>query len=96
MCFACRVADFGDLRDRRDRKRRAGRVAVFAVVIRQNFGGDETTGIKEIYDSQFNASGIYTMDGRRIEGQPIRKGVYIVRSAKGRLQGKNGKKTVIK
>jgi hypothetical protein len=61
-----------------------------------DFGDGETTGIKEIEDLQFNASGIYTMDGRLIEGQPTRRGVYIVRSAKGRLQGKNGKKTVIK
>ena len=69
-----------------------------------NFGDGEETGIKEIDDLpidnlQFNASGIYTMDGRRIEGLPtqrpadgrlypqgLKKGVYIV----------NGKKTVIK
>lgn len=69
-----------------------------------NFGDGEETGIKEIDDLpiddlQFNASGIYTMDGRRIEGLPtqrpadgrlyqqgLKKGVYIV----------NGKKTVVK
>ena len=69
-----------------------------------NFGDGEATGIKEIDDLpiddlQFNGSGIYTMDGRRIEGLPtqrsaegrlypqgLKKGVYIV----------NGKKTVVK
>jgi hypothetical protein len=69
-----------------------------------NFGDGEETGIKEIDDLpiddlQFNGSGIYTMDGRRIEGLPtqrsaegrlypqgLKKGVYIV----------NGKKTVVK
>ena len=54
------------------------------------FGGD-ATGIKEIFDLpindlRFNSNGIYTIDGRRIEGQPMLKGVYIV----------NGKKVVIK
>ncbi len=37
---------------------------------------------------------IYTLDGRRVS-QPA-KGIYIVRPAEGRLQGKNGKKVVIK
>jgi len=37
-------------------------------------------------DEPTTASGIYTLDGRRIEGQPTQKGVYIV----------NGKKTIIK
>ena len=51
---------------------------------------DDATGIEEIYDLQIDdlrfASGIYTLDGRRIEGRPTQKGVYIV----------NGKKTIIK
>ena len=38
---------------------------------------------------------IYTLDGRRV-AQPKKGGLYIVRSAEGRLQGKNGKKVVLK
>ena len=51
---------------------------------------DESTGITHIYDSQahdlrFDADGIYTLDGRRIEGQPTAKGIYI----------QNGRKVII-
>ena len=38
----------------------------------------------------------YTIDGRRVGGKPTQPGLYIVRSAEGRLQGKNGKLVVIK
>jgi len=49
--------------------------------------GDEETGITTVLtDEPATASGTYTLDGRRIEAQPTRKGVYIV----------NGKKTIIK
>ena len=48
---------------------------------------DETTGIVTVLtDEPTTATGIYTLDGRRIEGQPTGKGMYIV----------NGKKTIIK
>ena len=51
---------------------------------------DDATGTEGIYDLQICdlrfASGIYTLDGRRVEGQPAEKGVYIV----------NGKKIVVK
>ena len=48
---------------------------------------DETTGIVTVLsDEPTTASGIYTLDGRRLQGQPAAKGVYIV----------NGKKTIIK
>lgn len=52
---------------------------------------DESTGITEIDDSQahdvrFNSNGIYTLDGRRTEGQPTAKGIYI----------QNGRKVIIK
>ena len=50
------------------------------------FGDGETTGIEDIYDLQIDdlrfASGIYTLDGRRIDGQPAGKGVYIVNGKK--------------
>ena len=40
--------------------------------------------------------GWYTLDGRRLTGKPTQRGVYL-RSASGRLQGKNnGHKIVIK
>ena len=48
---------------------------------------DDATGITTVLsDEPTTASGTYTLDGRRIEGQPTQKGVYIV----------NGKKTIIK
>jgi hypothetical protein len=65
-----------------------GDAVSLARAFRMNF--DDATGIEEIYDLQIDdlrfASGIYTLDGRRIEGRPTQKGVYIV----------NGKKTIIK
>lgn len=54
-----------------------------------NFGdGEQTTGIITVSADQPAAvhDGIYDLQGRRIEGQPTQKGMYIV----------NGKKTVIK
>lgn len=50
-----------------------------------------STGITEIDDSQahdvhFDTDGIYTLDGRRTEGQPTAKGIYI----------QNGRKVIIK
>lgn len=52
-------------------------------------GGDGTTGISEelIVNSEENDSDVwYDMSGRRLDGKPSRKGLYI----------KNGKKTVVK
>ena len=45
-----------------------------------NFGDDEATGIISVHDSGFtvNASAAwYTLDGRRLDGQPTAKGLYI-------------------
>ena len=55
----------------------------------------ETTGIghTEITEITEKAGAVYDLNGRRIAA-PTKKGVYIVRSAEGRLQGKNGKKVV--
>lgn len=48
---------------------------------------DDASGITTVLsDEPTTVSGTYTLDGRRIEGQPTQKGVYIV----------NGKKTIIK
>ncbi|MCR4808926.1 MAG: InlB B-repeat-containing protein [Prevotella sp.] len=48
---------------------------------------EDATGISTVLsDKSTTVSGTYTLDGRRIEGQPTQKGVYIV----------NGKKNVIK
>lgn len=52
---------------------------------------DVSTGITEIddlqaHDVRFDTDGIYTLDGRRIEGQPTAKGIYI----------QNGRKVIIK
>ena len=54
-----------------------------------DFGDGETTGIISVNGSGLmvnGSDGCYDLQGRRIEGQPTQKGVYIV----------NGKKTVIK
>ena len=54
-----------------------------------NFGeGDEATGIIEVTANQKSttASGIYTLDGRKLQGQPTQRGIYIV----------NGKKIIVK
>jgi len=37
----------------------------------------------------------YDLKGRKLSGKPTKKGLYIRRSAEGRLQGKNGQKVVI-
>ena len=45
-----------------------------------NFGDDEATGIISVHDSGFMVNGSdawYTLDGRRLDGQPTAKGLYI-------------------
>ena len=57
---------------------------------RINFGDEETTAIVSMEDGRRNTEDVngiwYTLDGRRFDGKPTKKGVYIV----------NGKKIVIK
>ena len=56
------------------------------------------TGIENVQCSMVNgqSDGWYTLDGRKLQGKPSRAGIYIKTTAEGRLQGKNGKKVVIK
>ena len=74
-------------------------VASLARAFRMSFDDDVTGIVTVLSDEPATASGIYTIDGRRIEGEPtqrsaegrlypqgLKKGVYIV----------NGKKTIIK
>ena len=63
-----------------------GEAASLARAFRMSFDDDVTGITTVISDEPTTASGTYTLDGRRIEGQPTQKGVYIV----------NGKKTIIK
>ena len=55
-----------------------------------NFGGDDdATGIISVHDSGFMVNGSdvwYTIDGRKLDGKPTQRGIYI----------NNGKKTIIK
>ena len=54
-----------------------------------NFGDDETTGIISVHDSGFMVNGSdawYTLDGRKLDGKPTQRGIYI----------NNGKKVAIK
>ncbi len=60
---------------------------------REFFLFGEATGIESIDHSPLTIDhSVYDLQGRRV-AQPT-KGVYIVRSAEGRLQGKNGKKVI--
>ena len=61
------------------------------------FDDDETTGIQELKNSrmgELKSYDIYNMNGQKVE--KAGKGLYIMRSAEGRLQGKNGKKVIMK
>ena len=53
-----------------------------------NFGDDEATGIISTtnYTNDTNSDAWYTLDGRRLDGKPTQRGIYI----------NNGKKTIIK
>ena len=63
-----------------------GETASLARAFRMSFD-DNVTGIVTVLSGEpTTSSGIYTLDGRRLQGQPAAKGVYIV----------NGKKTIIK
>ncbi len=63
-----------------------GDAASLARAFRMSFDDDVTGIVTVLSDAPTTASGTYTLNGRRIEGQPTQKGVYIV----------NGKKTIIK
>ena len=54
----------------------------------------ETTGIDSANSEETKVKSYYNLNGQRVN-QPV-KGLYIVRSGEGRLQGKNGKKVIIK
>ena len=54
-----------------------------------DFGDGEETGIISVHDSGFMVNGSdawYTIDGRKLDGKPTQRGIYI----------NNGKKTIIK
>ena len=67
-----------------------------------NFG-DEATGLKAIDNGQWTidngqssmVNGYYDLQGRRLSGEPTRRGIY-VRSTPGQLQGKKSRRLVIK
>ena len=63
-----------------------GDAASLAHAFRMDFDDDVTGIVTVLSDEPTTVNGTYTLDGRRIEGQPTQKGVYIV----------NGKKTIIK
>ena len=54
-----------------------------------------TTGVSTARAAVGMAGKLFDLQGRRVS-QPLRTGVYIKTTAEGRLQGKNGKKVVIK
>ena len=66
-------------------------VASHVRAFRLDFGDGETTGIKAIdnltiHNSQFEAGAWFTLDGRKLDGKPTQRGIYI----------NNDKKTIIK
>ncbi len=71
---------------------------------REFFSFDESTSVDHsTLTIDHSSEAIYDLQGRRMERSMfnvqrsmLQKGLYIVRSAEGRLQGKNGKKVVIK
>lgn len=63
-----------------------GEAASQARAFRMSFDDDATGIVTVLSGEPTTTSGTYTLDGRRIEGEPTQKGVYIV----------NGKKTIIK
>ena len=63
-----------------------GEAKAQARAFRMSFDDDATGIVTVLTDELTTASGIYTLDGRRLQGQPAGKGVYIV----------NGKKIVVK
>ena len=62
-----------------------------------SFDDETTTDIEEWKDLKIEElKSVYDLSGRQIVNGQLRKGLYIVRSAEGRLQGKNGKLQVVK
>ena len=61
---------------------------IFVRAFNLNFGDDEATGIitTNFTNSTNSGNAWYTLDGRRLDGQPTQRGIYI----------NNGKKVVIK
>ena len=53
-----------------------------------------TIGIHAVNGSEVNVNGYYNLSGQRMENPT--KDLYVIRSAEGRLQGKNGKKVLVK
>ena len=65
------------------------------------FGDGDTTAVeseKVTVNSDKSAAATvwYTIEGRKLDKVPTQKGIYIQRSAEERLQGKNGKKVVVR
>jgi hypothetical protein len=56
--------------------------ASLARAFRMSFDDDATGITTVISDEPTTASGTYTLDGRRIEGEPTQKGMYIVNGKK--------------
>ena len=56
----------------------------------------EATGIGNEELRTYKHESIYDLQGRKMgsNSSTLRKGLYIIRSAEGRLQGKNGRKVV--
>ena len=79
MTIGCQRAYFqllGDLTAGEPTSPQSSHVRAFNL----NFGDDETTGIISVHDSGFMVNGSaawYTLDGRRLDGQPTAKGLYI-------------------
>ena len=63
-----------------------------ATAIREDlFAAPSDEAEREVNNGKATNAQWFTLDGRKLNAMPTQSGVYIVRSAAGRLQGKNGK-----
>ena len=58
--------------------------------------GGETTGVGVVETGEADAVEWYDISGRKLGDMPTRKGVYVMRPAKGSRTGKSAKKTIIR
>lgn len=79
-----------------------GAAANQARAFKLNLDESDATGVRLMDDGESKMdNSVYNLQGRKVENgksvnRKLPKGVYIVQPAEGRMQGKNGKKVVIK
>ena len=67
-----------------------------ALAERNDDGTPDLSRISASMEHEFTGYRFADLDGRHLPGKPTAKGVYVVRPAKGCLQGRNGRKAVVR